>query len=237
MAVGILSVGIMLVATMFPVAIYLTTVASEKTMASIVADEAFAKLRLYGIKGINQTETFGLYWDDMNDVIDFDEYTYPSFSGNWQYCWVPLYKKLNSDPCDMQYLVKLYVARRTSPNQAFFRDGTLASTSQRPTPVRIGVDYISPNKLKIHSDNGGIEECINPPPSTAIVDDASGRIFRIVSRDAKDANTVILDRSWDSDIGDPNKVWVLPAAVVNNKPSGKNPDIEIYQRIIDFSKR
>jgi len=243
MAAGILSVGIMLVATMFPVAIYLTTVASEKTMASIVADEAFAKMRLYGIEDMNQTKiddltkTFGSYWKDMNDVIDFDEYMYPSSEGNWQYCWVPLYKKLNSDPCDMQYLVKLYIARRTNPNQTFFRDGTLTSTSQRPTPIRIGVGYIYPNKLKIQWDNGGIEKCINPPPSTAIVDDSSGRIFRIVSRDAKDANTVILDRSWDSDIGVPNNVWVLPAAVINKEPSGKNPDIEIYQRIIDFRKK
>ena len=50
MAVGILSIGMMLIATMFPVGIYLTTVATERTMAAIVADEAIAKIQLYGLK-------------------------------------------------------------------------------------------------------------------------------------------------------------------------------------------
>ncbi|MCX5632105.1 MAG: prepilin-type N-terminal cleavage/methylation domain-containing protein [Phycisphaerae bacterium] len=49
MAVGILSIAMMLIATMFPVAIYLTSVASERTMAAIVADGAFAKIQLYGV--------------------------------------------------------------------------------------------------------------------------------------------------------------------------------------------
>jgi prepilin-type N-terminal cleavage/methylation domain-containing protein len=241
MAVGILSVGIMLVATMFPVALYLTTVASEKTMASIVADQAFAKMRLYGIKGMKETTIFNTYWTDMNDVIAADEYTYPSSDGTWQYCWVPLCKKLNDDPCDMQYLVKLYIARKTNPNQRFYSNGILSTsqTTDRPIPINVKVVYniSKPKQLKILKSNGPIAEYINPPPSTAIVDNVSGRIFRIVSRDSADADTVILDRSWDSDIGVPNEVWLLPAAEIKGEPAGKNPDIEIYQKIIDFSKK
>ncbi len=245
MAVGILSVGIMLVATMFPAAIYLTTVASEKTMASIVADQAFAKMRLYGVKAVqdpNKTKIFYLYGNDMNDVIAADEFTYPSSDGKWQYCWVPLYKKLNSDPCDMQYLVKLYIARRTNPNQRFFRTGLLktSETSDRPTPINVGVVYSSakPNQLKIGRQvNNPVVDFINPPPATAIIDNVSGRIFRIVGRDTEDTETVILDRRWDKDIGEPNEVWVLPAPEINGDPAGKNPDIEIYQKIIDFNKK
>lgn len=244
MAAGILSVGIMLVATMFPAAIYLTTVASEKTFAAIVADQAFAKMRLYGIKTVsdpNQTKIFRKYWEDMNDVIDFDEYTYPSFDGKWQYSWVPLCKKLNDDPCDLQYLVKLYVSRRTNPNQKFFSSGTLNSYSDMPIPlcVKVGYNRAKPKQLTIPKYlNNPVVEFVCPPPATAIVDNFSGGVFRIISKDDEDVTgeTVTLDRSWDKDIGDPNEIWLLPAAVIDKKPAGRNPDIEVFQKIITFKK-
>jgi prepilin-type N-terminal cleavage/methylation domain-containing protein len=243
MAAGILSVGIMLVATMFPAAIYLTTVASEKTFAAIVADQAFAKMRLYGIKTVsdpNQTKIFRRYWEDMNDVIDFEEYTYPSFDGKWQYGWVPLCKKLNDDPCDLQYLVKLYVSRRTNPNQKFFSSGTLVGNSDMPIPISVKVVYTSPNKLLIDRfTNGPVIDFISPPPATAIVDDQSGRVFRITSKDAEDTTgrTVLIDRRWDKDINTPDNIWLLPAAVIDKKPAGRNPDVEIFQKIITFKNK
>ena len=80
---GILSIGMMLVATMFPVAVYLTAVASERTMAAIVADEAFAKIQLYGVN------ISSLQWNlprntnctDYEKVflnIDPNEFAYPA---------------------------------------------------------------------------------------------------------------------------------------------------------------
>ena len=45
MAVGLLAVGMLFIAGFFPVGIHLTTVATERTMAPIVADEAFAKIQ------------------------------------------------------------------------------------------------------------------------------------------------------------------------------------------------
>ncbi|MHC4344067.1 MAG: type IV pilus modification PilV family protein [Planctomycetota bacterium] len=46
LAVGTLAVGMILVAGAFPVGIHFTTVATERTMAAVVADEAFAKIRM-----------------------------------------------------------------------------------------------------------------------------------------------------------------------------------------------
>ena len=46
-AVGLLAVGMLFIAGAFPVSIHFTTVATERTIAPIVADEAFAKCRLY----------------------------------------------------------------------------------------------------------------------------------------------------------------------------------------------
>lgn len=48
MSVGVLAVGMSFIAGVFPVAIHYSTVSTERTIATIVADEAFAKVRLFG---------------------------------------------------------------------------------------------------------------------------------------------------------------------------------------------
>ena len=47
MAVGIMAVGMVFIAGVFPVGIHFTTIATERTIAAVVADEAFAKIKLY----------------------------------------------------------------------------------------------------------------------------------------------------------------------------------------------
>ena len=53
LAVGIIAVGMLFIAGVFPVGIHFTTIASERTIAAVVADEAFAKIRLYGVADFN----------------------------------------------------------------------------------------------------------------------------------------------------------------------------------------
>ena len=60
LAVGTLAIGMLLVAGVFPVSIHFTTIATERTIAAIVADEAFAKIKLYAEGNPN----------DPNDNID-----------------------------------------------------------------------------------------------------------------------------------------------------------------------
>ena len=48
MATGILAVGLVMIAGTFPVAIFLTLSSVEQTAAPIAADEAVAKMQLYG---------------------------------------------------------------------------------------------------------------------------------------------------------------------------------------------
>ena len=49
MAAGILLVGFLLIAGTFPVGVKLTAVATERTIGVVAAEEAMAKIHLYGI--------------------------------------------------------------------------------------------------------------------------------------------------------------------------------------------
>ena len=46
-SIGVLAIGMIFVAGVFPVGIYFNTLSTERTIAAVVADEAFAKVRLY----------------------------------------------------------------------------------------------------------------------------------------------------------------------------------------------
>jgi prepilin-type N-terminal cleavage/methylation domain-containing protein len=49
-AMGIMAIGLVMVATVFPVGVKLTSLASERAIGAVVADEAFAKIQLYGVR-------------------------------------------------------------------------------------------------------------------------------------------------------------------------------------------
>ncbi|MCJ7673995.1 MAG: hypothetical protein MUO33_02460, partial [Sedimentisphaerales bacterium] len=49
LAVATLAIGMLFIAGTFLAGIHLTAVAAERTTAAVVADEAFAKIKLYGI--------------------------------------------------------------------------------------------------------------------------------------------------------------------------------------------
>ena len=49
-ATGIMAVGLVMVATIFPVGVKLTALTTERTTGAVVADEAFAKIQLYGLR-------------------------------------------------------------------------------------------------------------------------------------------------------------------------------------------
>ena len=218
MAVGILSIGMMLIATMFPVGIYLTTVATERTMAAIVYDEALAKIQLYGI-GSSPPPGVG----DYNDItsMNSNEFSYPSVdpaTKTSQYYWSALYKKLNSDPCDTQYSIAVFITRKTGPNLTYWHS---SGSSNRPRPVKIVVsDGNNLDELKI--DTSGEAKYINPP--TAVLDNASGVIYHVLDRQG---TVVKLDRPREASM---NPIWLIPPP----ETGGRNADIEVYQRIMRF---
>ncbi|MHC5074855.1 MAG: type IV pilus modification PilV family protein [Planctomycetota bacterium] len=73
-SIGILAVGILLVASVFPVALHFATEATERTISSAIAEEAFSKLKLFAmdsdnIKGVNEDNNMKLSNLDSDEHI------------------------------------------------------------------------------------------------------------------------------------------------------------------------
>ena len=227
MAVGILSIGMMLIATMFPVGIYLTTVATERTMAAIVYDEAIAKIQLYGLNISSLGWTTPNYqnctpYELVSQIaIDPNEFSYPSVdpaTKTSQYYWSALCRLKDPNDPNMLYQVTVFVARKTGPNLKYWHSG---GSSDRPKPTKIAVsDGNNPDELKIITS--GEAKYVNPP--TAVLDNASGVIYHVLDRQG---TVVKLDRLREASM---NPIWLIPPP----ETGGRNADIEVYPTTIRF---
>jgi len=244
LAVGTFAIGMIFVAGVFPVAIYFTTVATERTIAAVVTDEAFAKIKLYS--GVDTTWLSALPPTgcvDFNDIVvlDRDEFAYPSTSTLTEkhYYWSALCRLDPNDPTGRSVQVTVFVSRKIGAS-ARYRDRDIATglliESFYPVPVKVGVEYVDTvlpirkNRLRIVlrlPDALGDKTLIND--GSTIVDDYSGQIYRVLERDVSVDNEIILDRNWD-DLLTPFKVWVVPPPI----SGGRYPCIAIYQRVIRF---
>jgi prepilin-type N-terminal cleavage/methylation domain-containing protein len=244
-AVGILAVGMTFIAGVFPAGIYLTTIATERTIAAVAADEAFAKIKIYArgdlgdltddVNLVNLTQMM-----DFNDAvfpatagIDPNEFEYPSTDTNEpnQYCWSALCRRVGLGP-NRLVQVTVFISRKVSPILVY-PDPNGGGTVNRPMPVRVNVSGIAGNnELTITGDKTFIND------GYTIVDDATGRIYRVLERyKAPDDNTILLDRDWQG--GSSGSVWVVPPPVIWNPPNppvihGRYPCITVYQKVIRF---
>ncbi|MBN2455565.1 MAG: hypothetical protein JXB29_03360 [Sedimentisphaerales bacterium] len=250
LAVGTLAVGMLFVAGVFPVALHFSTLATERSIAAAVADEAFAKIRLYAIgdpnKAINdeiiqlgELKEDQLLPDDsiifadilpaMKEVIP-DEFAYPSTNTDFktkQYLWSALFRLTERDP-NSPVQVTVFVSRKTNPHLKYRNPEKPEAPSiglDWPVPVKVKVSQqvgIEDNELKI--ENSGYKTFIND--GCTIVDDKTGRLYRVLKRYADKDDMILLDRDWVG--AGPEHIWVVPPAI----GSGRNPCIAIYQKVI-----
>jgi len=146
-AIGVLSVALMLIAGVFPVGIRLTQVAIDNTTAAIVANEAFAKIQLYAnqVPDVNfsmfgfdaeQHRDFNDWFMYRNDkdhldmVIDSNAFLYPSdhliYEGDKKYCWSALCRLIAKDPDkpkDNEHKIQttVFVCNRGNHNRKFYK--------------------------------------------------------------------------------------------------------------------
>lgn len=248
LALGTLSIGMIFVAGVFPVAIYFSTQASEQTIAAVVADEAFAKIRLYGESDpdyqnwLAQPPVAG-----CNDFTDFvtvalAEFAYPSDPTidvlRRRYWWSALLRRASLDPTSRLVQVTVFISRRTGAGGTYWGwdpgDEVHTRVGAFPVPVPVAVRAGSgPSELEIDESTftelteGTLRTFIND--GYVILDNDTGQLYRVLERRrALDDVMIVLDRNW---IGPaPNRVWVIPPPV----SGGRYPCIAVYQKVIRF---
>jgi hypothetical protein len=218
------------IAGVFPVGIHFTTIASERTIAAIVADEAFAKIRLYGVADFNSWPVPPVvacadYRNVSFGVVNPEEFAYPSdpnihISGK-QFFWSALCRRADFDPNSRLVQVTVFVSRKAGSGTTYHDQGL---PGNMPVPSLVGIPAVpGPDTLQVEP---GKEEFIND--GCTVVDDQTGQIYRVLERDSIAPDRIVLDRPW---LGGPTgSVWVIPPPI----GGGRRPCIAIYQRVIRF---
>jgi hypothetical protein len=241
LAVGTLAVGMIFVAGVFPVAIHFTTIATERTIAAVVADEAFAKVRLYGVDlahpilRTDRQTPFEIV--PLRIPASPTEYAYPSTDDvvQKQYCWSALCRPLGDvrgrgpgpfESTDRRVQVTVFVSRRAGTNLIYWNSESGNPDRDRPMafPVLVAPAAL-PDQLRIQ--NPDKKRFIND--GSTIVDDETGRIYRVLKRQPHPNDDVILlDGVWEGP-GAPFRVWVVPPP----DNGGRYPCIGVYQKVIE----
>ena len=228
LALAVLAIGTTFVAGAFVVAIHFSTATTEQTIAAVVANEAFAKIQLYGKADISwlaelPPDSSVLLKDVI--VIHADEFAYPSDPCNnivrTKYCWSAICRRAS----EQLVQVTVFVNRKIGTNKTYWirnADGTLASDFSYPIPVFIKVTVTGDaDKLSIDNEttfvNGG----------HTIAEDSTGRLYQVLDRlRAPDDNIIVLNNDWQGG----EWVWTIPHPV----RGGKGPCIAAYQKVIRF---
>ena len=225
LAVGTLAIGMIFIGGTFLTGIHFATVATERTIAAVVADEAFAKIRLYGINLADPNFAVDrlIPFEPLNPIAA-EEFTYPSTNTvvAKQYSWSALCRQVDSDPTKRLVQITVFVSRKVGSST------TYPGSAQRPVPVEVGISTVSGvgNENKLAINIAGEETLING--GSTIVDNQTGRFYRVLKRDNDVTNIIVLDRAWQG--GQSDSVWVVPPPV----GGGRYPCIAIYQKVIKF---
>jgi len=221
LAVGTLGIGMLFIAGTFLAGIHFSTIATEQTTAAVAADEAFAKIQLYGINLTNlaadQLKPF-----EAQRPIDPNEFAYPSTdidASQKQYYWSALCKRASSGSNSRLVQVTIFVSRKVG-SAASYRGG-----AERPIPMQVAISGITGSNSLTITESDKIT-WIND--GYTIVDNRTGQIYRVLERDAEQPNMIKLDRPWLGEQA--GSVWVVPPPI----GGGKNPTIAIYQKVIRF---
>ena len=224
LAVGTLAIGMIFIGGTFLTGVYFSTISTERTIAAAVADEAFAKIRLYGVDPADPSLRTGqlVRFDVLNPIAD-DEFAYPSTKTitDKQYYWSALCRSVDSNPTNRLVQATVFISRKIG-SATTYPGGTT-----RPVPVEVGVSASSAgNQKQLIITTPDEQVYING--GCTIVDNRTGLLYRVVQRDADVPNVITLDKAWHG--GTTDSVWVIPPPF----DGGKDPCIAVYQKLVSF---
>ena len=224
LAVGTLAIGMTFVSGTFLAGVYLSTVATERTIAAVVADEAFAKIQLYGLDPASTTlsTTQQVPFSTLNPIPQ-EEFAYPSTKSpvDKQYYWSAICRQAYSGNTNRLVQVTVFISRKIG--NSLYPGG-----SQIPVPVNVAVTLFNSVGKKELTINDAVNQQTFINKGATIVSNSTGRIYRVLQRDAVAPNGIYLDRPWQE--GESGSVWVVPP------PAGSDryPCIAVYQKEIRF---
>ena len=222
MSIGILAIGMLFIAGVFPVGIHFTTVAAERTIAAAAADEAFAKIKLYGVDANNWQEPFEKVVPVMPPLSEF---AYPSTSADIttkRYWWSAICRKVS----DSDVQVTVFISRKAGATTTYLSLlDPLLYPPIRPVAMPVGVNgTVGDYELTIIGNRTWIND------GYTIINGATGQIHRVLQRYSPPLDDRIrLDTAWQGGAL-PGSVWVVPPAV----GGGRYPCIAVYQKVIRF---
>ncbi len=246
MALAILAVGMAFIAGVFPAGIYYTIISTERTLGSVAADEAFAKIRLYGVD-VNSTSplmtTLGCVDFSGASAIrpipvdtQYNEFAYPSDPNvsDKRYYWSALCRRVSgTKPGDSLVQVTVFVSRKTGVGTNYYdpTDITNPIGYTYPRPVYVTVEAgTNPTRIlqiRYRDENDKIERTfINA--GSIIIEDTFGRIYRVVERNSATPDEITIERDWQGLVSD--KIWVIPPPV----GGGRQPCIGVFQKEMLF---
>jgi hypothetical protein len=247
LAVGTLAVGMLFIGGTFMTGVYFTTISTERTIAAVAAQEALAKIRVYGLdpNDPNLASSAFVPYDQVR-VIPPVEFLYPS---TWdapasQYSWSAICKRVGGNSRLVQ--VTVFVCRETGAHMKYWVRKTGAAAPQldlldRPHPVRVTIVQ----KAGQNGDEASIVDAVTTDTidertfindGSSLVDEATGQIYRVLKRPANPADqpdTIKLDRPWTGGPITPpagGGVWVVPPA----SGSGRDALVAVYQETVRF---
>ena len=258
LAIGILSVGMVFIAGVFPVAIHFTTISTERTIAAVVADEAFAKIKLYADPECDGISNIDFGFLQLNNQVSFNdpnvfsgainiapgEFTYPSTDtdiSQKHYCFSALCRL--TAPNSRLVQVTVFISRKIGPILRYYAPNmTLMPSDPDYGKVvdfsgAITVDWPRPVKVVVVADlvKPNVIHIFRPQErkfindGCRILDNAAGRIYRVMEcYPPPDDDTILLDGDWQ--VGSENNVWVVPPPT----GGGRYPCIAVYQKEIRF---
>ena len=222
LAVGTLAIGMVFISGTFLAGIHFSTISTERTIAAVVADEAFAKIRVYGIDftdpnlAVSQQTPF-----ESVSFIPGVEFAYPSTRtlSEKHYYWSALCRPVYSDPANRLVQVTVFVSRKLGSTI------TYAGGTAWPVPAQVSVSgAIGDSVITITGDIQFIND------GYTIIENGTGSIYRVVERGADPAYpeqiTLARNKTWQG--GD--SVWVIPPPI----GGGRYPCIGVYQKVIRF---
>jgi hypothetical protein len=246
LAVGTLAIGLMFIAGTFLTGVYFSSTSTERTIGAVAADEALAKMRIYGLDPNHanlQTDSLVPY--EQLVTIPAEEYLYPSTreESTRQYSWAALCRRMSAGSRLVQCTVFIsrqtagatYRARKTGAEAPQL--GTPDPDLPRPVRINLVQDANAANTaevlLKDAVPDDGIDELAFVNDGCLLVDDKTGQIYHVLERYASQPDKIRLDRAWTGGaITAPagGWAWVVPPAA----SGGRNPVVAVYQDVVRF---